>query len=145
MDDFMRRPTETMVSFMATVSGVPEERMRRVLQLGRIAMAMELMTVVQIIDEYSLLPSKQDTISVIQTLIVDQDLLEDADEWYKRLSEWRRIKLDLDENGSVRDAVYEDPDVQPSGDVTPRGALPPPDSNGARHGTDRKTDPPSAS
>ena len=96
MDDFMRRPTEVMVSYLATQTGKSPTQIVRLLELGRIAMAMELITVVRIIDEYSLLPTKEDTIAAIQTLIVDQELLEPADEWYSRLSEWRRIKLTAD-------------------------------------------------
>lgn len=123
MDDFMRRPTEVFVSYMATAFGYDEDRVRKMMRLGRIAMAMEVMTVAQLIEDYSLLPTKEDTISVLQTLIIDQELLEDADAWYKTLSQWRRIKLDPDVHGSVQPASDDShPDAQPSPDASPRGA-----------------------
>lgn len=113
----MRRPTDELVSYLAAQSKREPEVVRHHLYFGRLAMALEVITVVKIIEEYSLLATKEDTISVLQTLIVDQELMDDATEWYHKLCDWRRIKLD--------DAAYEVPDVQPSeraapGDVRPR-------------------------
>lgn len=137
MDDFMRRPTEVFVSYLAAVTGRDERAMRRLLELGRIAMAMELITVARIIEEYSLLASKEDTIAVIQTLIVDQDLLEVADEWYKNLSDWRRIKL-------ADDAGVDDHDAQPSVPEAPQDAEPHRGSISSQHGNGQMRDPPSS-
>lgn len=137
MDEFMARPTDVLRSFMAA-HGMDAEKTERILMWGRLAMALELMTVAKIIEDYSLLASKEDTISVIQTLIIDQDLLEHADRWYKELCDWRRIKL------ADADAVYGVPDVRASAPaVLPDAALPP-GSNGAQPHTDQTTDPPSS-
>jgi len=137
VDDFMRRPTETLIDYMTSTSGLPRDRIERVLMLGRIAMAMELMTVAAIIDEHSLLPAKEDTIAVVRTLLIDQNLDEPAREWYERLSEWRRIKPasvsaeHVDEiHRGVASSLADLPD-----------ALPPRDSTSAQPGTDQSSHP----
>jgi hypothetical protein len=106
--------------------------------MGRIAMAMELMTVAMIIEDHSILPTKEDTISVLQTLIVDQALVEDSSEWYHRLCDWRRIKLyDAAADVSSRGVAASDHEGL-------LGAEPPRELPGAQHGSDQTTDPPSS-
>ena len=137
MDDFMRRPTETMVSYLAARTGKSPVQIVRLLELGRVAMAMELITVVKIIEDHSLLPSKEDTIATIQTLIIDQELLDLADEWYSNLSEWRRLRfIDGADVSHATDA---------SAYAYRRGAAPPHDTPDAPPGSDQTKDPPSAS
>jgi hypothetical protein len=132
-EDFMQRPTEELCSYLAAQSGTTPEAIRKMLHAGRVAMAMELITVAKVIEDHSLLPSKEDTIAVIQTLIIDQDLLEAADEWYHRLSDWRRIKLYGD---ASEDAVLFHRSVASVlSDL--RGALPPERSTDAPPGSDQ--------
>lgn len=137
-EDFMQRPTEELCSYLAAQSGTTPEAIRRMLHAGRVAMAMELMTVAKIIEDHSLLPSKEDTIAVIQTLIIDQDLLEAADEWYHRLSDWRRIKLYGDASEDAA-AFHRSVASALSG---LRGAELPPADTDAPPGSDRSQDPP---
>jgi hypothetical protein len=55
-------------------------------------MALEILTVIKTPEE-ELVPmlalSREETISVLTTLLRDQDLAEVADEWYEQLSLWR--------------------------------------------------------
>lgn len=134
MDEFMERPTDVLVSYLARRNKRAEGQIRRQLRYGRLAMALEIITVMKIIEDHSLLPSKEDTIAVLQTLIVDQELLEDAGQCYEVLNEWRKIKF-------YDDASYVAPDVQPSEHVAPRGTTLPRGSNDAPHGSDRSRDP----
>ena len=133
-ENFMSRPTDEFVSYLAAATGKSPVEVLRLLSLGRIAMAMELMTVARVIEDHSLLPSKEDTIAVIQTLIIDQDLLEAADEWYNRLSDWRRIKIADDADASHG--------VDASDRVGPIDAGPPLEQPDAPPGSDRSQDPP---
>jgi hypothetical protein len=129
VDDFMRRPTEVFESYMALEYGVP----RGWYKYGRLSMALEILTVMRLLDEHSgIVAHAQETISVLQTLLVDQDLFDDASMWYEKLSEWRRPKF----------YVVGDPDADASALEAPHRTLPPHDSTDAQPGSDQTKDPP---
>jgi hypothetical protein len=86
---FMRRPTEVLRSYLATHKEADE----RSFELGRVAMALEIVTVMRVLEEYELIAEHERMISILQTLLRDQDLEDYATEWYEMLNEWRRIKL----------------------------------------------------
>jgi len=139
VDEFMSRPTDVLVSFMARQSGNSERDIRTVLLMGRIAMAMEILTVMHLIEDHSILASREETLSVLQTLLKEQELEDETALWYARLSEWRKPKFETGEDGDG----YREVDVS-SHAVRQRDLLLP-DSTDAPPGSDQTTDPPSAS
>jgi hypothetical protein len=145
VDDFMARPTDELVSYLAERPTNSRGRDAFMLRMGRIAMAMEIMTVVKVLEEHQLLAEHEQMISVLKTLIVDQDLSVDAEQWYEYLSEWRKLKLVPVELGYVQPSdagpIH---DAQPSDAGTPRGTQPPHGSTDAPHGSGRTTDLPSS-
>ena len=143
MDNFMARPTDVLVSFMAHRREMPENMIREMLPLGRLSMALEIITVMRLLEEHQLMAEHEAMVACLQTLLVDQDYGELAHEWYEHLAEWRRIKLVPGESDSERDASIVAPDVQPSEHAVPPDAPPPPDSTDAPPGSDQTTDLPS--
>jgi hypothetical protein len=127
---FMKWPTDVFVGFMARHS-------RRIgagsFEAGRLAMALEIITVIRILEEYELIAEHEQVISVLQTLLRDQGLEERATAWYEMLDEWRKPKFYDDVSAAL--------DVQPSERVTPREITPPHGSNDAPHGSDQSRDP----
>lgn len=134
MDDFIQRPTDVLQSYMAA-HGFDGNEVYTLMRMGRIAMALEIITVIKLLEEHELLAEHEQTISVLQTLLVDQELMEPALGYYEELSRWRRIKVD---------ASYEVPGVQPSEHAVPRDDAPPPDSTDALRGNGQSLDPPSS-
>jgi hypothetical protein len=94
-EDFMARPTDDYVSYLAARRGEPELVVRNSLLRGRIAMGLEVVTVIRLLEDHGdLVTYSEEAISILQTLLNDQGLAEMAYETYERLSEWRRVKLD---------------------------------------------------
>ena len=143
MDNFMARPTDVLVSFMAHRREMPENMIREMLPLGRLSMALEIITVMRLLEEHQLMAEHEAMVACLQTFLVDQDLLEDAASWYDHLAEWRRIKLVPGESGSERDASIVAPDVRLSEPAVPPDAPLPLDNNGAQPGSDQTMDLPS--
>ena len=137
MDEFMERPTDVLRSYLAA-HGMALKTMTSTLRVGRIAMGMEILTLIKFLEDHKfLLDHADECIAVLTTLLIDQDLLEESQSWYHSLHEWRKVKL--------YDAVAEASDAQPSEHEEPQAAPVPPDSNGAPPGSDQTMDPPSAS
>lgn len=130
----MARPTDELRSYMAT-QGFELREIDELLKLGRLAMAMEIITVAKILEAHQLLAENEQMIAVLQTLLRDQDLMDPALEYYEGLSEWRRIKID---------AACEAPDAPASEHEALADEVLPHGSNVVRLYTGRKSDPPSA-
>jgi len=138
VDEFIESPTDVLISYLATEVKIDRRAIRQMIRTGRIAMCMELMTVVKLLEDHEhILVHASECIAVLKTLIRDQDLEEAAESWYHNLNEWRRIKL-ADDVSEALDALPSEPEV-PADDV------PLPDSNGAQQQSDQTKDPPSAS
>jgi hypothetical protein len=133
--DFMERPTDVLRSYMAA-QGIDAEEAERLLRMGRIAMALEVMTVVKMLEEFQLLSENERMISVLITLLTDQDLLGVATAYYEDLSEWRRIKA-VEVDAAAHD-VQLSAHAAPPDDVVPHG------SNVVQLRTGRTKDPPSS-
>lgn len=137
-EEFIERPTDVLRSYLAA-HGMGLKVMTSTLRVGRIAMGMEILTVIKFLEDHKyLLDSADETIAVLTTLLVDQDILEETQSWYHSLHEWRRVKL--------YDAVAEAADTaNASAPASQLDALPPPDSTDAEHDSSQTKDPPSAS
>jgi hypothetical protein len=63
-------------------------------QLGRLAMALEMITSIRSIEDIPVLdePAKAAVVSAFETLLVEQQIADMAYEMYDHLSRWRRIK-----------------------------------------------------
>lgn len=97
-DSFILRPTEVLEQYLVAQGKGDLGRVRRVLTFGRLAMALEIVTTIRTLEQHSLLIySPQETISVLQTLLQDQELAEQAVEWYELLAEWRKPKFEVAE------------------------------------------------
>jgi hypothetical protein len=77
-------------SYLEQVQGL---KPRMEFTLGRLSMALEMITVIKTIED-ELVPmltlQRHEVISVLQTLLKDQDLAEPAMEWYEALTLWRQ-------------------------------------------------------
>ena len=90
---FMSNPTHVLEQYLTSVVGV---ELGGQFDMGRLAMALELITVLKALEqEYvALAPGTlAELISVVQTLLIDQGVADTALEWYDGLSEWRRPKF----------------------------------------------------
>lgn len=123
---YMQNPTETLVEYL-TRMGWLQVRDRQ-FRLGRLSLALEVITVIKTLEDErvpTMALSKEETISVLQTLLQDCGLAEEAMEWYDRLSEWRRPKF-VAENGPspsrTSDALPPPSDAHASLGESPRRA-----------------------
>lgn len=104
---FMQRPTEVYVAYL--VSRRAEAGFRE----GQLAMAMELITARKTLAAVGMITAS--TTSWLDSLLQDQGLLDDAEELYDTLDDWRRVKFNAE--GVVPDAsAVSTPDETP-----PRG------------------------
>src|SRR5262245_32489674 len=88
MAPFMKDPTEVYRAWLRaheSEAGFEE---------GRMAMALEIITVRASLKAVGMLSTE--LVSVIETFLVDQDLLEEAEALYAELSDWRRTKFVAD-------------------------------------------------
>lgn len=143
-EEFMKRPTEVLASYMAANTDQPERYWMRRMGPGRIAMAMELITVIRILESIQIAAEHEQTISVLQTLLVDQQLAELGAEWYSKLSEWRRIKTVIYEPGVGEHVGIVQIGAQPSAVEAPPSAELPLGNTDAQPCIDQTTDPPSS-
>jgi hypothetical protein len=136
VDEFMENPTDVLLSYMARRPANNAARDGYMLRMGRIAMGMEVITVIKLLEEHEyLLDHANEAIAVLTTLLTDQGLMEEAQQWYHHLSEWRKIKLyDAVADASDRTAGTSTPDPRLDAEL-PRG------HNGAQPGSDRSRDP----
>jgi predicted nucleic-acid-binding protein len=125
----MKRPTDVLRRYLAQDTPIESGSF----ELGRTAMALEIMTIIRILEEYELIAEHEQMISVLQTLLRDQGLEDRATAWYEMLNEWRKPKFYDDVSGAL--------DVQPSEHAIPREITPPHGSNDAPHGSDQSRDP----
>jgi hypothetical protein len=88
-EDFIKDPTDVFRQWIAR-NGLQSNDP---LWSGRLAMALEIMTLQRLLDYLQLESEHEQTISVLQTLLQDQGIAEAATQWYERLSEWRRVKI----------------------------------------------------
>jgi hypothetical protein len=135
VDDFMQRPTDELRSYMAA-QGLDGTAADDLLRLGRIAMALEVITVVKVLEEHQLLAENERMIAVLMTLLTDQDLLVVGMEYYEGLSAWRRIKV-VEADVAAHGAQLSGHEAALDG-VVPRG------SNVVQLRTGRTKDPPSS-
>src|SRR5215831_16584561 len=100
MGEFMSHPSDVLLMAWGNVVGSEY-------QLGRLAMALEVITSIRSIEDVPVLDErcKASVVAALETLIVDQEL-EDAYTLYAELCEWRRLKFL---------SVGELPDVSPHG------------------------------
>lgn len=87
---YISRPTQVLKDFLEQQQGL---KPRMEFTLGRLAMALEMITVIKTMED-ELVPmlslQRNEIISVLQTLLRDQDLAEPAMEWYEALTLWRQ-------------------------------------------------------
>jgi hypothetical protein len=133
VDNFMMRPTDVLRSYLAQDRTVDIGSF----ELGRIAMALEVVTVTRILEEYELLTENEQAIAMLQTLLIDQEISEAALNWYEMLSDWRKIKLADDGSDAYRRAVA-------LGLVDHASAVPPDEPSDALPDNSQTTDPPSS-
>jgi hypothetical protein len=123
-ENFIARPTDVFVSYLAQRQGTQEKVERRLLTTGRIAMGLEIVSVIRLLEDHDeLVVHAPEAISILQTLLNDQDL-HVAHEIYDELCEWRRIKLGPDEAGTAHASDDASHDAQPSDDEAPPRAQP---------------------
>jgi hypothetical protein len=134
-DEFMARPTDVFVSYLARRFHKSESSIVSMLRIGRIAMAMEILTTVQVIEDHSVIASKYETIAVLETLLRDQGLDESAEQWYEFLARWRTIKF----HDAVADASVHN--APPSELASPQDDALPHEASDAPHGSDQSQDP----
>lgn len=82
---FMRNPTEVLKGYMAE-KGLTFEH-------GRLAMAMELLTEIKILEQLPLTDRTIELTAMLQAMLVDQGLIDSAELWYERLDAWRQPKF----------------------------------------------------
>ena len=135
-DSYMARPTEVFWKWL-TVKHEATLREEQYFLMGRIAMALEVLTVVKTLEESSLLIfSPHETISVLRTLLVDQDIDVAAQQVYDHLAEWRKVKF-ADVSDEVASAHASEPEAR-------RGVLTLLEHTLALPGSDQSPDPPSS-
>ena len=142
---YMARPTEVLEAYLRRF---PVSEPRSWYEFGRLAMALEVTTVVKTLEAYETIARHApELISVLRTLIREQGLEGEAETWYDALSSWRAPRFspvpeDTDASGQLSTK-------QPVAHASPHGGL-----EGARvlaegtraqQGLDRNRDPSSVS
>ena len=116
--------------------------LQRGYQWGRLAMALELITVVRSLEVFGESMAdfeREQIVSVIDTFMVSQGVAETAAVFYEKLLEWRKVKF-----VAVEGDESDDRDALPSEREAPRGDAAPPSHNGAQPGTGRSPGLPSS-
>jgi hypothetical protein len=93
--DFIARPTDLLLTFFQEAWGQDKSRISSEVQLGRLAMGLEVMTLIKTLEDrrVPVMTSREEIISVLTTFLVDQELWDVCEEWYEFLSDWRRPKF----------------------------------------------------
>lgn len=87
---YIADPTSVLLQFLKREHGL---KPRREFQLGRLAMALELLTVIKTLEDElvpMLVMRRMEIISVLETFLLEQDLDERAKDWYDALNLWRQ-------------------------------------------------------
>jgi len=93
---YIMRPSELFKQYLGEMMHETQ------FQYGMLGMALEIVTVIKTLESLptASVGTRQETISVLHTLLQDLHLDEYAYEWYDRLNDWRRPKF-LPEPASV--------------------------------------------
>jgi hypothetical protein len=85
---YIMRPSEVFKLYLSEKMSVPEDA----IQYGMLAMALEIVTVIKTLEALptTAVGTREETISVLHTLLRDVGLDLYAYEWYERLNDWRR-------------------------------------------------------
>jgi len=100
-NSFMADPTEVMEQYLAEQLDRDLDAVRHHLRRGRISMGLEVISLVKLIEDHSILASKEETISVLKMFLVNQGLDDVCHRWYERLDEWRKPKFRLVHGGDA--------------------------------------------
>lgn len=89
---FISRPSDTLWAYLR------EERApgsRRWYEYGQLAMALEVVTLIKVVESLPVVGEvgRQETVSALQTLLVDTGLSDYAWQVYDELGKWRRVKF----------------------------------------------------
>lgn len=132
----IKNPSEVLESWLES------EGFQRSYLWGRVAMALELITVKRTLEAYGEAMmdfEREQIISVLDTFMVSQGVANRAYELYEWLLEWRKLKFI-----AVDEAVeHVDPDVQPSEPGRPLSVSVPERHRRVLRGNGRSPDPPS--
>jgi len=85
---YIMRPSEVFKLYLSEKMTVPEDA----IQFGMLAMGLEIVTVIKTLEALptTAVGTREETISVLHTLLKDVGLDLYAYEWYERLNDWRR-------------------------------------------------------
>jgi hypothetical protein len=85
---YIMRPSEVFKAYLSEKMTVPEDA----IQFGMLAMSLEVVTVIKTLESLptTAVGTREETISVLHTLLQDVGLDVYAYEWYERLNDWRR-------------------------------------------------------
>jgi hypothetical protein len=88
----MVRPSEVFKLYLEQTA---QGRVGNEFSYGMLAMGLEVVTVIRTLEALPTISvgARQETISVLHTLLVDMRMDEQAYLWYERLDEWRRPKF----------------------------------------------------
>ena len=94
---FMSHPTTVLRQWLMqeTPLGVVE----RDFNLGRLAMALEVLTQIKILHDLPLTELSAHVEGALQALLIDQGLMDDAEKVYEKLDAWRAPKFVADHGG----------------------------------------------
>jgi len=115
MSSYMARPTEVLEAYLRRF---PVSEPRSWYQFGRLAMALEITTVVKTLEAYETIARQApEIVSVLQTLLREQGLEREAGTWYDALNAWRAPRFspvpeDTDASGHLTsrpDAAHASP------------------------------------
>jgi len=109
----MANPTQVFKEYLQEHHELEPDRVLRTLRWGRIAMGLEIVSLIRLIEDHSILASKEETISVLRTLLQDQGLEDISLRWYERLSDWRKPKFSVIDGGASDDASASFHEVRP--------------------------------
>ena len=97
MGSYMARPTEVFVAYLKT-----QPRYWYNFDTGRTAMGLEILSLIKLLEDHEgMVAHSMETISVLSTLLIEQDLMDDVVQWYTKLDEWRKTKFYDDADDAV--------------------------------------------
>jgi hypothetical protein len=88
---YIRNPVRTFLQFLSATSEVTHDRILWY-NLGQLSLALHIITVIKTLESLPVVTEggRQEAIAVLQTILTDLDLADDAYELYEKLGEWRR-------------------------------------------------------
>jgi hypothetical protein len=95
-DAFIDRPTEVYRQWLSRTGNIREDVG---FEEGRLAMAMEIITVRRSLQAVGMLTTEM--VSTLDALLADQGLIDTAEAMYEELAEWRRPKFLADADASL--------------------------------------------